>query len=1236
MWYERYLKSDDLVLLNLIKLKVKPLLDSPAHRHFSDHTTAHSDRIVNIIGDFLKGQNNLDAEELFILLAAAYLHDLGTQIKKSDLLGFPRLDDLLSQSGVTRADLETENKLLTFVREWHHYLTHYMITDLLRSYLGLDDCRYTEEIALVAQGHRKVDLSSNNYAKKRAVRLDLLAAFLRLADELDCDKDRIDMRKMRVLDLSQEDKLFWFGHYCIDRVDIKKHYIKIYGKAPAGFKKEFELLYVAPLWKKYMEVLEILRMEGYVLAWARSEFLESHDMLRVFEAEEGLLEYIKTKAEDIEDVLDVPGHLSLYEESGEETDEYLEVSPFYFTSLETFNGIRIRKWPERACCCKILIVDDPLKLRGTSIPAADAMWESPVIKKGEGFADWPALTADKEYGYVIIFSDSPDAEFVYLVWKGIFSLLSERNKLLLSQLSGYVRDDRALSDDEKQFLLGSYSASLGANEDALKMLFALVEEDSSSQLEAAVLAVSICKKIEDSMEAMEWFDESARIQERISRLLLDIAHMAPMPDKEELPEGERLEASRQFESAQSNSFEPSRKDKSLSTQDSCAANEGSKGNDSGVPNSLHVKIQEVFRKNIRKENIPVPFVRQQGTSGNSMGHECKINSNQKFTCDTSIKLSAEERRIIQYLFSAFAIIHVYPFTSGLGGAKLFRVEVKDGFKTLRPFIAKIGDIWDIREEKDGAMLAERELQSYCARVDGDICESNGLAGIKYTIAGFHPTTFRDLCKQHDESLVLKVLNSLFNRFSTLDFMKGNFQYRDFYSELLPADFTVIQGQAGKKLCPSNEIRDAQKKDYISLDECLVLSIRKGKIKVREKTYKYIIDYETENIPADIRKGITISIAGIVTDTRDDRLRRITNDIAKDMSVTDRQSIAHLPAPLACLEKRLAEKYRISSFVHGDLNANNIITDKDNDYVPWLIDFAKTRTDGHAAFDYIELELDLKRFVLSETITVPELLLIEDSLATYEWGDLSAGKVVTLRSEEKADSGLKNWLRDILLGKHKEVVAPTREVAEKAFRIIAKIRDMASLRSISREEYMNGLFLYSLATLKFEKAPYEAKLFSYASAAYACSSTAQIGSKKKDPYRKLGKLSLAVMCLIMFGGLGTYIYNYFHPPIRFTMSIDDRSDRKPKQYRIPEDNIVESVLEPGVDTIGITLSDFSEPKSELILDWRCDVGPCKFDDVNPADITCTLRKKGGDTIRLTVKMGDKRAREYAIKVKKLEQ
>ena len=59
----------------------------PLHRYFTDHTVAHSERIITLMdgltaGMMAVGDKRLSPTEVLVLLSAAYLHDIGMQNEK--------------------------------------------------------------------------------------------------------------------------------------------------------------------------------------------------------------------------------------------------------------------------------------------------------------------------------------------------------------------------------------------------------------------------------------------------------------------------------------------------------------------------------------------------------------------------------------------------------------------------------------------------------------------------------------------------------------------------------------------------------------------------------------------------------------------------------------------------------------------------------------------------------------------------------------------------------------------------------------------------------------------------------------------------------------------------------------------------------------------------------------------------------------------------------------------------
>jgi len=154
--------------------------------------------------------------EVFILLAAAYLHDIGMQDERFH-----------------GGDLDE-------IRNHHHELTHSCILGKAdaRVPLGLElvppEIRLT--IADVAEAHRKTDLSDAKYQEVRhgdqQVRARFLAALLRFSDALDIDNRRVHMQLKDLMVLKAEAEFHWLLCYYVSGVSIKNGVITIHYQFP--------------------------------------------------------------------------------------------------------------------------------------------------------------------------------------------------------------------------------------------------------------------------------------------------------------------------------------------------------------------------------------------------------------------------------------------------------------------------------------------------------------------------------------------------------------------------------------------------------------------------------------------------------------------------------------------------------------------------------------------------------------------------------------------------------------------------------------------------------------------------------------------------------------------------------------------------------------------------------------------------------------------------------------------
>jgi hypothetical protein len=199
---EALLRADDDATLDLsgrlgrIRASAERIWVTARLPWFTDHSaTRHSRRIVQLLGALVEklqdGPQGLNRSELYVLLASAYLHDIGMQDFRMDGRGYEEL-------GI--ADYE-------LVRKRHPERAKDLIVSRALSLdpgrdqfrIDIDDeLQYLLPIALVSQGHgssyfeQSVDeLRSGDFApENQSLRGALLTALLLFADELDLHEDR--------------------------------------------------------------------------------------------------------------------------------------------------------------------------------------------------------------------------------------------------------------------------------------------------------------------------------------------------------------------------------------------------------------------------------------------------------------------------------------------------------------------------------------------------------------------------------------------------------------------------------------------------------------------------------------------------------------------------------------------------------------------------------------------------------------------------------------------------------------------------------------------------------------------------------------------------------------------------------------------------------------------------------------------------------------------------------------
>ncbi len=184
--------------------------------HFTCHDHRHSEVVINRLNDLCQelmapdNPNSLNYTEIFCLLASAYLHDTGMIYSKKD-----DLEKIRDFNKTNNDNTLTVNDLM---RMEHHIRSGDYIYEN-RKFLKLD-VHLTRVIGKISKGHRKVDLNNKEFKyrtiNEETVRIRLLAAFLRLADELDVSHSRITDELHKIFDAEH-------GYDFLSQIHFMKH-----------------------------------------------------------------------------------------------------------------------------------------------------------------------------------------------------------------------------------------------------------------------------------------------------------------------------------------------------------------------------------------------------------------------------------------------------------------------------------------------------------------------------------------------------------------------------------------------------------------------------------------------------------------------------------------------------------------------------------------------------------------------------------------------------------------------------------------------------------------------------------------------------------------------------------------------------------------------------------------------------------------------------------------------------
>jgi WD40 repeat protein len=194
---------------------------------YTDHGVAHAERLAHWVGSLIAANDGrpLSTQEMYLLLAGIYLHDIGMQC---DVVKFSEIRETAEKLGAkfeVSFSAQTSNRYTLdeqkAIRKNHQYLSAAWLDYASRTgetVLGPAASIIPEELIDdlidICIHHTKLAITNCplSFKYEPNERKQLLAALLRFADELDIDSARVKIETVKTYSLSPYNSLYWWLH----------------------------------------------------------------------------------------------------------------------------------------------------------------------------------------------------------------------------------------------------------------------------------------------------------------------------------------------------------------------------------------------------------------------------------------------------------------------------------------------------------------------------------------------------------------------------------------------------------------------------------------------------------------------------------------------------------------------------------------------------------------------------------------------------------------------------------------------------------------------------------------------------------------------------------------------------------------------------------------------------------------------------------------------------------------
>lgn len=293
VWYDQLGNSriaDEMrQCLKLLKAGVAELWNAgKVIQNFTDHGIPHNERIIDKLWEVYQQRTSyfrtLSPEETFVLLATVYLHDVGMQCTDANLFS------KVGAKVVNRLPANYTIEEQTEIRKHHSELSAEMIGWAFRVKLSGPLPKYVAAIKTIPSDYITPIMDVVRYHSDDidgcpptflgVGRRQLLALLLRLADELDICRDRVNINEVKLYPKPLPSEYWWWIHYYTTLIEIRQNLIVFHLRLNPSDAKEYglrlEKVIVDKFVQKNKELLSRLSRDGIPLAFIDKAEIE-HD-----------------------------------------------------------------------------------------------------------------------------------------------------------------------------------------------------------------------------------------------------------------------------------------------------------------------------------------------------------------------------------------------------------------------------------------------------------------------------------------------------------------------------------------------------------------------------------------------------------------------------------------------------------------------------------------------------------------------------------------------------------------------------------------------------------------------------------------------------------------------------------------------------------------------------------------------------------------------------------------------